>query len=78
MTEPSPTLTAAGLAALLHQHPKTVQRKACAGIYPHTKLGNEYRFTPENYQAILDAGKPAEDTRQARKELRKALNRRTR
>lgn len=75
MTEPAPTMTVADIATLLQQHPKTVQRKAKAGTYPHTRLGNEYRFTADHYTAILEAGKPAEDTRQARKELRKRLNR---
>ena len=77
MTEPEPTYTATELAALLKQHPATVQRKARAGKYPHTKLGGQYRFTAAHYEQIITAGRPVEDTRQARKDLRKRLNRRT-
>lgn len=72
MPEPIALYTVAEIAALLKLHPATVQRKARAGKYPHTKLGGQYRFTEADYQAILDAARPQprEDTRAARKALR--------
>ena len=74
MSEPTTIYTAEELAVLLKQHVKTVPRKAKAGVYPHTRLGNEYRFTQADYEAILEAGKPKiVDTRAARKELRLRL-----
>lgn len=73
MTSPAQMFTAAELAGLLKQHVKTVQRKAKAGTYPHIRLGTEYRFTTEHFEQIVTIGRPAEDTRQARKELRQKL-----
>lgn len=72
MPDPVVIYTVAELASMLKLHPATVQRKARAGKYPHTKLGNEYRFTEADYQSILEEArpKPKEDTRAARKALR--------
>lgn len=75
MSESTTIYTAEELAVLLKQHVKTVQRKAKEGVYPHTRLGKEYRFTQADYEAILEAGKPVVvDTRAARRAFRQRLN----
>lgn len=47
------TMTAAEVAAKLKVEVETVYRKCKSGQWQATKIGRLYRFTPEQYQAII-------------------------
>lgn len=53
MAEHEPLITAAALAERLNVAVDTVYRMCRTGQLPHVKVGRIYRFTEDQYQAII-------------------------
>lgn len=67
------TLTAAEVAAKLKVSVETVYRKCKTGEWAATKIGRLYRFTPEQYQAITEPPRIAQEPRTQRQKIAQLL-----
>lgn len=73
MTAESDTLTAAQVAAKLQISVETVYRMCKSGKWPATKIGRIYRFTPEQYEAIIAPPAAPQKPRTQRRNIERLL-----
>lgn len=73
MTAESETLTAAQVAAKLQISVETVYRMCKSGKWPATKIGRIYRFTPEQYEAIIAPPAAPQKPRTQRRNIERLL-----
>ena len=73
MTAESETLTAVEVADKLKVSVETVYRMCKAGKWPATKVGRLYRFTPEQYQRIIEPPAAPQKPRTQRRNIERLL-----
>ena len=73
MTAESETLTAAEVADKLKVSVETVYRMCKSGKWPATKIGRIYRFTPEQYQSIIEPPAAPQKPRTQRRNIERLL-----
>lgn len=73
MTAESDTMTAAQVAAKLQISVETVYRMCKSGKWPATKIGRIYRFTPEQYEAIIAPPAAPQKPRTQRRNIERLL-----
>ena len=73
MTADEGTMTATDVARKLKVSVETVYRMCKSGKWPATKIGRIYRFTPEQYQTIVEPPAAPQKPRTQRKNIERLL-----